>query len=243
MVDKSSSFLWQLVMIYCTAYAELKLDFFTELHDLMESKSLPTLLGGDFNLVSNSSEKSNETCNAQWSFMFNDWINMWGLVEIKTSNRLFTWSNNQHTLILATLDKFFASTDWEQRFPLTTAKALRRLVSDHISLVMDTGSNIPPPPKMFLFEKWWISQEGFVDIVCKSWGARCDCSSAIGVWQFKLRRLRKTVKGWDINLEAALQNKKKSLLQEFDILDVFSEQKNLFGEELDAIFVREETKA
>jgi hypothetical protein len=65
--------------------------------------------------------------------------------------------------------------------------------------------------------------------------------------------LRKSLKGWDINLDAALKRKKKALLQEFDILDVFSEQNRLsdneknrmscIKEELDAIWKQEETKA
>jgi exonuclease III len=251
--DKSNSCMWQLVMVYGTAYADLKMDFFAELHVIMESCSLPILLGGDFNLVRNASEKSNENVNAQWAFLFNDWVNKWSLVKIKTANRLFTWSNNQKDPILATLDRFFASTDWEQRYPLTTVRALPRVVSDHAPLVLDSGTNKPPPPNLFSFEKWWIMQEGFTDRVCKVWNTKCDCTAAIDIWQFKLRLLRKSLKGWDINLDAAVKRKKKALLQEFDILDVFSEQNRLsdneknrmscIKEELDAIWKQEETKA
>ena len=54
------------------------------------------------------------------------------LIELKPSNRLFTWSNNQsNNLILAALDKVFASTDWDSHFPLSTVKALPRRVSVH----------------------------------------------------------------------------------------------------------------
>jgi hypothetical protein len=185
--------------------------------------------------------------------MFNDWVNKWSLVEIKTANRLFTWSNNQSDPILATLDIFFASTDWEQKNPLTNVKALPRVVSDHAPLLLDSGVNKPPPPKLFRFEKWWIKQEGFTVRVHKVWNTKCNCTSAIDVWQFKLRLLRKSLKGWDINLDADLKKRKKSLLQEFDILDVFSEQNRLSDDEkdrmscikkeLDVIWTNEETKA
>jgi hypothetical protein len=105
-------------MVYGTTYADHKLQLFSDLHDIMEKHQLPTLIGGDFNLVRNAKEKSNAHFNAQWAFLFNDWINKWNLIDFKISNRLFTWSNNQSDLILATLDRFFASTDWEQKLLL-----------------------------------------------------------------------------------------------------------------------------
>jgi hypothetical protein len=127
------------------------------------------------------------------------------LVEFKIANRLFTWSNNQYSPILATLDRFFASTDWAQKYPLTFVKALPRIVSDHTPLLLDTGEKNPIPPRLFRFEKWWLKHEGFGDLVRKVWGSKCNCTSAIDIWQFKLRLLRKTVKGWDINIQAGLK--------------------------------------
>ena len=76
---------------------------------------------------------------------------------------------------------------------------------------------------------------------------------SIDVWQFKLRRLRKPLRGWNSNVESAIRKHKKDILQEFDILDVFSEQNRLdqsdrdrmaqIKSELDSIWKTEETKA
>jgi hypothetical protein len=63
----------------------------------------------------------------------------------------------------------------------------------------------------------------------------------------------KKTKGWSINIEGASKTKKKKdLLQEFDILDVFCEQNllsesnktrlNDIKEELNSIWLHEETK-
>jgi hypothetical protein len=51
-----------------------------------------------------------ELINSHHTHLFNDWINKWHLVEFKPSNRAFTWANNQDNLIIAALDKMFAST-------------------------------------------------------------------------------------------------------------------------------------
>jgi hypothetical protein len=238
--NRLDSFVWQLVVIYGTAYADQKMDFITELHDIMDNNSLPILFGGDFNLVRNAKEKSNANVNAQWVFLFNDWVNKWNLVELKTANRLFTWTNNQAAPIFATLDRVFASTTWEQKFPMSTVRDLSRVVSDHTPLLLDTGHNIPHSPKIYRFEKWWINQDGFSELVRKV----CNLNSAY---------LGKKTKVWSINLEAALKNKKRALMQDFDILDVFSEQNHLddvdrcrmedIKTELDGIWLQEETKA
>jgi exonuclease III len=157
------------------------------------------------------------------------------LLEFKPSNRLYTWANNQSNLIQAALDRFFASVDWEQHFPLSSVQALSRAVSDHPPLVIDTGHVSQFPPKLFRFEKWWISQPGFTDLVMSVWSAPCPCTTALDIWQYKLRLLRKKMKGWNINVEAANKKLKTDLLLEFDILYVFSEQNRLSINEKDRL--------
>ena len=40
----SDNFIWQLVVVYGSSYPEHKLEFITELHDVMEASSFPTLV-------------------------------------------------------------------------------------------------------------------------------------------------------------------------------------------------------
>lgn len=40
------------------------------------------------------------------------------------------------------------------------------------------------------------------------------------------------MKGWSINLEAAMKKREKTLLQEFDILDVFSGKNRISAEDI-----------
>jgi hypothetical protein len=49
---------------------------------------------------------------------FNDWINLWGLVELKDLSRSYSWSNNQASPVMATLDRILASVEWEHKYPL-----------------------------------------------------------------------------------------------------------------------------
>ena len=129
--DSLDDFSWQLVVVYGSPYLERKVEFIAELHDIMEQSSLPTMLGGDFNLVRGVHEKNNGVIHANHTMLFNDWINRWALLELKPANRIFTWSNNQVDPIMATLDRILVSTDWEAKFPLSNFRTLPRPISDH----------------------------------------------------------------------------------------------------------------
>ena len=86
-------------MVYGSPYNEGKQD---ELHSLFDNWSGPFLIGGDYNLVRDLSEKNNGVIDYHWADKFNDWINYWGLVELKNPTRSFTWVNNQDQPIMAT---------------------------------------------------------------------------------------------------------------------------------------------
>lgn len=87
----------------------------------------------------------------------------------------------------------------------------------------------------------------------QNWNLPCPCSQAIDIWQFKIRRLRKFLRGWSINIEADQRKRKKSLVAEYDCLDIMAESTLLLPEEhtrmhaikseLSAIWCQEETKA
>lgn len=117
--NKCDGFIWHLVTVYGTSYNDKKLEFIAELHDTMDTLTYPVLVGGDFNLVRSADDKNNGIINNQFSYLFNDWINKWSLVEIKSDNRKFTWSNNQNNPIFATIDRVFASGSWDTKFPLS----------------------------------------------------------------------------------------------------------------------------
>ena len=154
---------------------------------------------------------------------------------------------------MATLDRVIANTDWAALSPLATVRTLPKPVSDHTPILLDTGGNQTPPPKLFRFEKWWLDYPDFSDLVAKVWSTPCRFSSEVDIWQFKLRLLRKSSKGWSINVDSALKNLRKIFCLSMTSLTPFSETSPLSENErlrmkqiknqLDKIFSQEETKA
>lgn len=88
--NKNDGFLWHFVVVYGSAYPVFKMDFISELQDTLCSATYPVFICGDFNLVSGDEDKSSGLVNQQITFLFNDWVNRWALLEIPIANRKYT---------------------------------------------------------------------------------------------------------------------------------------------------------
>jgi hypothetical protein len=117
----------------------------------------------------------------------------------------------------------------------------------------DSGLNHIPQKSSYKFEKWWLLREDFSDLVAKSWNAPTKGKSAIEVWQEKVRRFRKTTKGWRRNIVADLRQLKSEMMEEYELLDIkaangtLSESENkrmrFIHSEMQKIWLKEKTKA
>lgn len=118
---------------------------------------------------------------------------------------------------MAAIDKLLCNNAFEQKHPLAFVTAKVRAGSDRVPLILDCGANIVKKP-MFRFEKWWLEQLDFKSVVTKVWSTNCAFEDDLDIWQFKIRLLRKKVKGWAININADIRRRKNELLKEFDTL-------------------------
>jgi hypothetical protein len=205
--------------VYGSPYDEGKSDFIQELHSLLDNWDGPTLIGGDFNLVSSVKDKNNGIVNHRWLDLFQEWIHTFGLLELKNSSRSYTWTNNQDRPIMAAIDKLLCNTLFEQKFPLAFVTAKSWVGSDHVPLILDFGCHEVKKPNLFRFEKWWLEQPGFKQLANKIWNTDCVFEDAMEIWQFKIRLLRKKIKGWAININVDIKKQKNELLKEFDSLN------------------------
>jgi hypothetical protein len=123
--------IWRLIVVYGAPYEDKKIEFLEELELVMDKWQGPTMIGGDFNLVRNSEEKSNGVVNWNHVNGFNDWIHRWGLVELSDPYRTFSWSNNQANPIMAKLDRILVSVNWDAKYPTSQVTMLPKGVSDH----------------------------------------------------------------------------------------------------------------
>jgi len=94
--------------------------------------------------------------------LFNACIETLNLRELELPGRKFTWANSAEHPTFERLGRILVSTDWEQKFPLSTVEALTREISDHTPFLLDTNqvSHIGNTP-LFKFELGWLAKDGF----------------------------------------------------------------------------------
>ena len=234
--SKSDSFEWVLVSAYGAAQDDQKSFFLAEIVRMCEKETLPMMVGGDFNIIRNPTEKNNANYNPRWSFMFNAIIECIGLKELEMSGRQYTWANRRETQTFEKLDRILVTVEWEQKFPLATVQALTREESDHTPLFLDSGVQAHlGNTSRFSFELSWLRQEGFFDMIAAEWRSINRGSTPIEVWQNKIRHVRRFLKGWAKNQSGKYKKEKERLLKIIDELDIKSESIPLNSVERDKL--------
>jgi endonuclease/exonuclease/phosphatase family metal-dependent hydrolase len=137
--NKECNLKWALIAIYGPTQSNLKEQFLTEMVHMCSHEQLPILIGGDFNILRNPSEKNNDNFEHRWLFLFNSVIDGLNLQELEMLSRKFTWANALPNPMHEKLDRILVSTDWEQKYPLANVVALSRDISDHTPLLLDSG--------------------------------------------------------------------------------------------------------
>ena len=81
--------------------------------------------------------------------MFNDFIADLGLREIDRIGARFTWTNRQAAPTQSVLDRVLVSPDWDLRCPLASLRAITRIGSDHVPLLLSSADKRSPVTPRF----------------------------------------------------------------------------------------------
>ena len=73
--------------LYGPAKDDFKLAFLSELICTCQQNPMPTLIGGDFNIMTHSKEKNKDNVNPRWPFLFNAVIDTFDLREIELTGQ------------------------------------------------------------------------------------------------------------------------------------------------------------
>ncbi|XP_075498859.1 uncharacterized protein LOC142537187 [Primulina tabacum] len=108
---------------------------------------------------------------------FSDVLTDCGLFDIQARGDPFTWCNQRlgDENIVARLDRFVCSSEWQSQFPTAEVEHLAYCGSYHrpIYLTFKSGplQNLRKCPKRFTFEHKWLLEEDFTDTFSRSWQA------------------------------------------------------------------------
>jgi hypothetical protein len=79
----------------------------------------------------------------------------------------------------------------------------------------------------FRYELSWKLRPNFKDIVMNNWMLPVRSKNNIDIWKEKVKRLKRALKGWNINEEGKNRRKINTLKTNLNRLDIKSESTNL----------------
>lgn len=139
---------WWITVVYGPQGDQDKIDFLQELKGVQEHTGTRWLLIGDFNLILQARDKSNNNLNRRLMGAFRSLVNDLDLKEINLRGRRYTWSNDTTQ---TRIDRAFCTIEWEIMLPNATLQALLSLASDHSPLLL-VGSATVTTYRGFRFE-------------------------------------------------------------------------------------------
>jgi hypothetical protein len=129
--NRNNGFEWMYTTIYGSTRISLKNNFWLELQPIRNQYDLAWLIGGDFNVVRFRTERKGLFFNHSISRKFNSFISHNQLIDLKPTDRSYTWTNKRIRPSFALLNRFLCSITWENKFPDSTSKSLPRYQFDH----------------------------------------------------------------------------------------------------------------
>ena len=121
----SSSEPWSLATVYGPVEENLKLEFLNELREIHVDCDGPLLIHGDFNLIYQATDKSNDRLNLRSMHRFRRALDDMQVDELYLHVRLYTWSNERQRPTMEHIDRAFALFHGLKRTQITTSGRCR----------------------------------------------------------------------------------------------------------------------
>lgn len=120
MAEVLFGFEWMILGVYGLSRLQHHYDFWNKLLSVKGQWGGPWVVGGDFNVIRFTHEKSQHFMITQSMSDFNSFINQCDIRDAPLANAKFTWTDGRETPLLSRLDRFLVSNCWEEVYPLFT---------------------------------------------------------------------------------------------------------------------------
>ncbi|KAK9713772.1 hypothetical protein RND81_06G050600 [Saponaria officinalis] len=131
----------------------------------------PWAVGGDFNCVTQASERLRGNVTAAESEPFQVCLDMCNLMDIPASGAFYTWNNKQlpKSRIYSRIDRLLVNSDWPIHFPEHYANFLPEGLFDHTPCVVGMKSYGHNRNRPFKYFNMWSMAPGFQECVSTTW--------------------------------------------------------------------------
>lgn len=189
--------------------------------DLRKQFTESWILGGNFNVVTGRSEKSNCVGVEYGSKEFCDFIERCNLLDSPLIGRKFIWFGLGNKR--SRLDKFLMDELWILKYKDLKQEGFNRSVSNHIPIVLSNEEK-DWGLRSFKFINGWLSKKDCLEMIEKEWSG---LGRSNGYFSIKLWRLKGKLKQWNEKEGYNLEGNLKTLEYRLKEMDDLGEKRKL----------------
>ncbi|KAG5582631.1 hypothetical protein H5410_053258 [Solanum commersonii] len=168
---KDTNVMYHLTNVYAKCRTTLRKELWTELVTISNRLNGPWAVVGDFNVISDSTEKKGgRPHSAEKSLDFVSCLSDCGIEDAGYVGNIFTWCNNRgdSNTIWKRLDRLMYNSSRFDQFGKTTVTHLTNACSDHVPVLVQSSVNSNNFVKYFRFLNIWTEHEDFLNCVRSS---------------------------------------------------------------------------
>ncbi|XP_050222721.1 uncharacterized protein LOC126672813 [Mercurialis annua] len=206
MIQNSNGTHWRFTGFYGNPVQSQRVHSWTLLERLSSVFSGPWICGGDFNEISEASEKQGGGSKAQYLMTnFNQALERSSLFDAGGKEYGHTWWGKRGNMVIRErLDRFVINVAWKSLFPNSKVSVLDGGGSDHKPIIMmdkPGSTEIEREEKKrsrFHFEELWTTDARFDEVVQNCWAESGNVSSISDLTP-KLMKCSRAFKNWGRN--------------------------------------------
>lgn len=186
---------WWIIVVYGPMHDDARVEFLEELLRFSDTCVGPWMICGDFNMIYQAEDKSNNRLDRCSMRRFRAFINRAHRQEVTLLGQRFTWSSEREHPTLERLDRCLATVEWFLAFPYHCLKPLSTDCSDHcpLLLLLDIAHGAK---RKFRFESFWAMLPGFLDVVAMAWSRPVHDVNPFRLLDVKLRYVTRALRSW-----------------------------------------------
>ncbi|XP_042005796.1 uncharacterized protein LOC121754520 [Salvia splendens] len=181
--------------VYAKCTRGERLALWDKMRDITQmSEGRPWLIGGDFNTILSTRDRSVSDTNRQVEMVdFAEAIEDYRLLDPGFDGSDYSWAKNG---LMERLDRVLVSEMSTQLFDAIRVTNLPRVASDHGPILVRCRiPNNLGDGRAFRFQNMWVRHEGFADLVRGDWMAPTEATGLLNL-KNKLARIKQTFKWW-----------------------------------------------
>lgn len=189
-------------------------EVWNQLTEISDARQSPWFLTGDFNEITDNSEKSGGRERPESSFSaFRSFLSMCDLFDLKHSGNFLSWRGKRHThLVHCRRDRALANSAWSDLFPNGRSHYLKFDSSDHRPLLSVFDSKRKKPQRLFRYDRRLRGNAEIKLLVDNTWKE----DPTLTVAQ-RLSRVRRAISIWSRKHYVNSQKDITSLKEELDV--------------------------